>query len=398
MVRKQKIKKIVLYCIGEIALFSIALLLVHFIVGLWSSPSELGEDVAKRATTVEQYIDKYYWKEDVSDQKLSEYAAKGMVLALGDEYSTYLTEEEYKQMMEGVEGDYSGIGATVQIDQNTKKKTIVELIKGAPAEKAGLKIKDVIIEVDGVNVEQESLDEVIKRIRGENGKKSVLTISREENGKTVTKKITVVCEQIINETITYKMLENSIGYIKISEFDNVTIEQFRTAMEKLEKQGLEKLILDVRNNGGGSLTAVVEMLDILLPKGTLLTEKSKVDGDRVYESDDKEVFDKPMVVMINGISASASEVFAGALQDRDAAELVGEKSYGKGIVQTIFSLEKSCGGGIKLTTGEYLLPSGRSIHKVGLTPDVEEKFTGDWENYVESEDNQLAKAIEVLRG
>ncbi len=395
--RKQKIKKILGYCIGEIALFSIALLLVHFIVGLWSSPSDLGEDVANRATIVEEYIDKYYWKDDVSDQELSECAAKGMVMALGDEYSTYLTEEEYKQMMEGVEGDYSGIGATVQIDQDTKEKTIIKLTKGAPAEKAGLKVNDVILEVNGENVESRELNDVIAMIKGETGKESVLTVSREENGKTVTKKITVVCEQIINETITYKMLENSIGYIKITEFDNVTIKQFQTAIEKLEKQGLEKLILDVRNNGGGSLTAVVEMLDILLPKGTLLTEKSKVNGDTVYESNDKETFDKPMVVMINGISASASEVFAGALQDRDAAELVGEKSYGKGIVQTIFSLENSCGGGIKLTTGEYLLPSGRSIHKVGLTPDVEEKFAGDWENYVESEDNQLKKAIEVLR-
>lgn len=156
------------------------------------------------------------------------------------------------------------------------------------------------------------------------------------------------------------------------------------------------MVIDVRNNGGGSLEAVVEMLDELLPAGNLITEKIKSQPDKVYKSTDKKHFDKPLVVLINEKSASASEVFAGTLQDRQKAALVGVKSFGKGIVQTIFSLQKSCGGGIKLTTGEYLLPNGRSIHEVGLTPDVEVPYTGSEDDYGTKRDNQLQKALEVL--
>ena len=155
--------------------------------------------------------------------------------------------------------------------------------------------------------------------------------------------------------------------------------------------------MDVRKNGGGSLSAAVTILDELLPKGKLITEKSRDKGDKVYESTDEKYFDKPLVVLIDQSSASASEVFAGTLQDRGAASLVGVKSFGKGIVQTIYSLKNSCGGGIKLTTGEYLLPSGRSIHEKGLTPDVESEYTGTSGKMAADDDNQLTKAIEVMK-
>ncbi|MCH5268968.1 MAG: S41 family peptidase [Lachnospiraceae bacterium] len=378
-------------------LFLAALIIIAKYFGIHLFPnSSLSEDIWERARVVEQYIDRYYWKEDVSDKKISEYAAKGMVSALGDKYSVYFTDEEYEETMNSVNGDYCGIGATIRQNTKTGEKIIEEIQEGKPADKAGLKVGDELKKVNGVDIKDKSLTDTVAMIKGSEGKKSVLLISRTENGGEVEKEITVVSEKIVNQSISSKLLDDKIGYIKISNFDNESIEQFAQEIQKLEKQKQKGMIIDVRNNGGGSLTAVVEMLDELLPAGKLITEQIKAEGDKVYTSTDEKHFDKPLVVLINEKSASASEVFAGTLQDRKKATLVGVKSFGKGIVQTIFSLQKSCGGGIKLTTGEYLLPSGRSIHEVGLTPDVEETYAGGDEGYGGKEDNQLQKAVEVL--
>lgn len=361
------------------------------------STSPLADDIRSRARVVESYIDRYYWKDNVSDQKISEYAAKGMVAALEDKYSVYYTDDELDKSLEDVEGDYGGIGATVQMDEKTGEKRIMEVQKGKPAERAGLKVGDVIQKVGDTGVEKLSLSDTVNLIKGEEGKKSLLTISRMEQGKKVTKKITVVCEKIVNETVSHKLLEDSIGYLAVTSFNKETVKQYKDALTDLEKKGQKGLIVDLRNNGGGSLSAVVDMLDRMLPEGELITEKSKVSGDKKYTSTGQEHFDKPVIVLINEGSASASEVFAGCMQDRKAATLVGVKSFGKGIVQTIFSLKDSCGGGIKLTTGEYLLPSGRCIQQKGLTPDVEVKYTGSSKEFAGEDDNQLQKAVEVMK-
>lgn len=365
---------------------------IHLFAG-----SSLSDDIGKRAKVVESYIDKYYWKDDTSDKKISEYAAKGMVAALGDKYSVYYTSEELKDSMDNIAGDYAGIGATLQADAKTGQKTITEVQSGKPADKAGICVGDVVIKVNGKSTKEMSLSELVGQIKGEEGIRSVLTISREENGETITKDITVVSEKIVKKTVTGKMLESNVGYIGISEFDKETVNQFEKALTNLDQQGQKGLIIDLRNNGGGSLTAVISMLDRMLPKGKLITEKNKAKGDRVYSSTDDKCFQKPVVIVMNENSASASEVFAGCMQDRKAASLVGTKSFGKGIVQTIFSLEKSCGGGIKLTTGEYLLPSGRCIQGEGLTPDVEVKYTGSTKEFCATDDNQLSKAVEVMK-
>lgn len=357
----------------------------------------LADDVWERAKVVEKYIDTYYWKEDVSDEKMSEYAAKGIVSALGDKYSVYYTDEEYEEAMNSVEGDYNGIGVTVQLDEKTNRKVIKEVQEGKPGAKAGLKAGDEIRSVNGTDVTSMTLTDALNLVRGEEGKTSVLGIVRTENGKETELEISVTTEKIVNQSVTYKKLESDIGYIRISTFDNETTAQFELAIQALEKKGQKGMIVDVRNNGGGSLSAVIDMLDDLLPKGELITERSRNKGDKTYESTDEKHFDKPMVVLINESSASASEVFAGTLQDRGAASLVGVKSFGKGIVQTIYSLQDSCGGGIKLTTGEYLLPSGRSIHEKGLTPDVETEYTGSTGEIGGSDDNQIQKAVEVLK-
>lgn len=356
----------------------------------------LAEDIWERARVVDAYIDRYYWKDDTPDQVISEYAAKGMVAALGDKYSAYYTSEELKKSMDDIAGDYTGIGATVYMDQETGRKTVTNLLKGKPAERAGLLVGDEIVKINGKEIKELGLSEALDLITKEEGKESVLTIVREENGQTVTKEITVVCETIVNDTVTAKMLEGKIGYVKVSSFNKETVKQYTDAIANLEKEDERGLIIDLRGNGGGSLEATVEMLDRMLPKGNLITEKNKAKGDKLYTSTDEKHFDKPVVVLINENSASASEVFAGCLQDRRAATLLGTKSFGKGIVQTIFSLEKSCGGGIKLTTGEYLLPSGRCIQGEGLTPDVEVKYTGASKELGGNDDNQLQKALEVM--
>ena len=347
-------------------LFSMTFFLVMYFLDIQILPaSSLASDIRNRAEIVESYIDSYYWKDDVSDQTISEYAAKGMVAALGDKYSAYFTSEELKSSMEDVEGDYEGIGASVRYDEKTKNKTIQEVQKGRPAQKAGLKAGDILLSVNGEDVTKLSLNDTIQKIKGKEGKKSELVVLREENGEKIKKKITVTCEKIVNQTVTYRMLSGKTGYIAITSFTKETVKQYENALSDLEKKGQKGLIVDLRGNGGGSLTAVVD-------------------------------FDKPVAVLINGGSASASEVFAGCMQDRKAASLVGVKSFGKGIVQTIFSLEKSCGGGIKLTTGEYLLPSGRCIQGKGLTPDVEAKNPSDLKQFGGKDDYQLQKAVEVI--
>lgn len=381
---------------GMILLFSFGLIAKYLGFDIFPKLT-LADDIRNRAKVVEYYMDEYYWKQGISDKKVSEYAAKGMVAALEDPYSTYYTSEELKESLEDISGDYAGIGAVIQLDAKTKKKIVKEVRKGLPADKAGVLVGDELIKVNGEDVKELNLTETVSLVKGEEGKKSVLTILRKENGKVVTKEITVVCEKIVIQSVTSKMFENQIGYIAISGFDKETVAQFNQAIDALEKKKQNGLLIDLRGNGGGSLEATIEMLDRMLPKGNLIIEKNRVNGDKLYTSTDEKHFDKPVVILIDEGSASASEVFAGCMQDRKAATLVGTKSYGKGIVQTVFSLEKSCGGGIKLTTGEYLLPSKRCIQGKGLTPDVEVKNDGKFGEIKEEEDNQLQKALQVMK-
>lgn len=396
--REHKQSEIRTYLTGLVtgALFCLAVLLIlQFVSGvpvLFSS--SLTKEVAKKTQEAQSYIDKYYWKSDLDQEKLADYAIKGMVSALGDKYSDYYTTSEYNQAMGEVKGDYTGIGATIYMDTSTKQKIIQKVQKSSPAEEAGLKVDDVLLKINGEDISQKSLNDTVSMIRGKEGKTSKLTIQRKEQDKTKVMEVTVTAKKLVNQSIHYKMLTGEKGYINISNFDNEGVKQFQSAMEDLKKQGMTGLVLDVRNNGGGSLEAVTKMLDELLPEGVLLTEKYKNKEDVVYRSTDEKQFDKPMVVLINGGSASASEVMAGALQDRKAATLVGVKSFGKGIVQSIFSLR--FGGGIQLTTGQYLLPSGRCIHGTGLTPDVEVTYSGTSNELGGEDDNQLQKALTVL--
>ncbi len=389
----------------------------YFGIQLYISGSAT-QQVHDKAKVIERCIDDYYQGE-VKDEELANGAAKGMVSALGDKYSQYYTEVEYEELMNGINGSYVGIG--VSLKQEEDGAVIVKDVSaGGPAAAAGIEKGDRFMRVDGREVADMTMDEMIAMIKkeGNDGRTITITVERAvsgaeqnvpdgaeqgapdgsgqdvpdgaeqdaPNGKELLD-LQVVCGKVDVVSVLSKKF-GTVGYIKITEFDKETDEQFGTAIENMKKDDVSGLVIDVRDNGGGSLDTVIKMLDELLPEGELITEKSKKEGDKTYYSTDDTSFDRPVAVLINGNSASASEVFAGTLQARKAATLIGTQSFGKGIVQTVLSLEGSCGGGIKLTTAEYFLPGGISIHKKGLAPDIE----------VEDQDDQLQRALEFLNG
>ena len=360
-------------------------------------PGSASQQLYDKAKVVEKCIDDYYQGE-IDDEKMVDNGVKGMVSALGDKYSQYYTEEEYKELMEGINGIYVGIGVTIQ--QKEDGSLVIEKVtEGGPAEKAGLKAGDRFLAVDGKDVTGMESKELRSLIKADNtdGRTVTLKIERTgEGGEKEELEKKVVCDEIKVVSVNSERY-GDVGYIRVSEFDKETAEQFKVAVENQRDDSVKGLVIDVRDNGGGSLDSAIKMLDELLPEGELITEKSKKDGDKVYHSTDEASYDKPMVVLINENSASASEVFAGTLQARGAAKLAGTKSFGKGIVQTVLSLEHSCGGGIKLTTAEYFLPGGVSIHKKGLEPDVKIEYTQKEGTYGAAQDEQLQTALQMIR-
>lgn len=353
------------------------------------------EKVFDKVGQLEQLIDKYYL-EDVKDEAIADGIYKGVMKSLGDPYSTYYTEEEYQALLESTSGIYCGIGATVTQDVDTGIISIVKPFLQGPAYEAGLLPDDIIYKVNDKEVTGLDLTEVVSRIKGEEGTKAKLTIIRE--GETEPLEFSIKRKTVEEPTIEYQMLSNKIGYISVSEFDEVTAEQFRQAIKDLESKGQKGLIIDLRNNPGGSLTTVVDMLDRMLPKGLIVYTEDKYGNREEQKSTAKEEFDKPVVVLINGNSASASEIFAGAMQDYKRATIVGTTSFGKGIVQSIIPLYD--GTAIKVTVSKYYTPNGKNIHGIGITPDVEVELEEKLKSQVvidKKEDNQLQKAIEIIK-
>lgn len=360
-------------------------------------PGSVSEQIHDKTKVVEKCIDEYYQGE-ISEEKLVDGAVKGMVEALGDRYSQYYTEKEYKEIMDSIRGSYVGIGITIGQKKGENGFVIRQVMENGPAEKAGMKEGDRILSVDGTDVSSLTLDGLIDRIKSEDNKKRTLSIvvgRTDEEGQTKQLEKQVICDEVKIVSVKYQCLSD-VGYIQVSEFDKETADQFEGAVENARKDEVKGLVIDVRDNGGGSLEAAIKMLDCLLPAGDLITEKSKKEGDHVYHSTDDQCFDKPVIVLVNENSASASEVFAGTLQARGAAQIVGTKSFGKGIVQTVLSLQNSCGGGVKLTTAEYFLPGGVSIHKKGLSPDVMVTNSDNGTKDMES-DEQLQMALKLIR-
>ena len=294
-------------------------------------------------------------------------------------------------------GEYSGIGALLSQDKETGLITVVKPYKGTPSEEAGLLPGDVFTKVDGQDTAGMDLATFVNFVKGESGTEVVLEVYR--TSEKVYKTFRIKRRTIETPTVEYEMLEDNIGYIAISEFEDVTYNQFVRAVEQGEKEGMKGLIIDVRNNPGGVVTAVCKVLDYMVPDGDILmSTKDKEGNGSAVTGEDGHFFDQPLVVLINGESASASEIFAGGIRDYEMGTLVGEKTYGKGIVQRIFHVGN--GAGVKLTVQEYYLPSGVSIHEKGVEPDVEEIMPEELKYQLEikkEEDTQLQKGMEILR-
>lgn len=352
------------------------------------------EAVINKINKLETLINQYYM-EAVDQEAMADGLYKGLLQSLKDPYSVYYTKDEYKALMESSSGIYCGIGASVSQDVKTGIISIVKPFLAGPAYEAGVLPGDVLYKVNGEEVTGEDLTEVVGKIKGEEGSKAELTIIRE--GETEPMEFSITRRTIEVPTIEYEMLDNKIGYIAVSEFDEVTAEQFRDAVADLDQQGQKGLIIDVRNNPGGLLSTVVDMLDRMLPKGLIVYTEDKYGAREEKYSTAKEEFNKPLAILINGNSASASEIFAGAIQDYKVGTIVGTTSFGKGIVQSIIPLTD--GTAIKVTVSKYFTPEGRNIHKIGIEPDVKEELNEDLRQKVvieKDEDNQLQKAIGII--
>lgn len=360
--------------------------------GVVSCGIRLSEDASseEKLSVLKGLIDENYIG-DVDEEALEEGIYKGYIQGLEDPYSVYYNEEETKDLYETTEGEYSGIGAVLSQDLESGVITLVQIYEGSPAAKAGLKDNDILTKVGDIEVTGMDLSEVVTYIKGEKGTDVDLTVLRGEDAEEIT--VTATRDTVEAQTVKYEMLEGQTGYLSVSEFDSVTYAQYEEALNELTDQGMTGLIVDLRNNPGGNLNTVCEMLDLVLPKGTIVYTEDK-DGKReTAASDDEHQINVPMVVLVNGNSASASEIYAGAIQDYGIGKIVGTQTYGKGVVQQIFDLGD--GTSVKLTIAEYFTPNGRNIDGEGITPDVEVEYEAD-ENNPEA-DNQLEKALEVMK-
>ena len=339
---------------------------------------------------LESLINEYYLK-DVDQDDLQQGIYKGYIAGLNDPYSAYYDEEATKSFQESTEGEYDGIGAVMSQNRETGIITISQVYEGSPAEQAGIKDNDILYKVEDEEVTGQDLTEVVSKIKGEKGTDVKMTVLRGDERKEV--QVTATRATIEYPTVNSKMLDNGIGYLRITEFDAVTYDQYMNAYNDLKKQGMKGMIVDLRSNPGGSLSIVCKILDEILPEGKIVYTQDKNGKEEDFTSDEEKKIDIPMTVLVNQYSASASEIFAGAIQDYKLGAIVGTQTYGKGVVQQIFDLKD--GTCVKLTIAKYFTAKGQDIDGKGITPDVAIDYKADDNNL--DADNQLDKAIETLQ-
>ncbi len=354
----------------------------------------LNDTTISKIQSLEGVIDEYYYKTDVDKLAEADGIYKGLMDSLGDPYSVYYTEEELKDLLSDTAGIYYGIGAYVSLDEDLNMPRISGVMPGTPAERAELQTDDIIYEVDGESTAGLTLEEVVSRIKGPEGTKVSITILRGKKRDEI--KVDVERSAVEVPTVSTKFLGDNeeIGYLQITEFDEITTQQFKDGLAELRGKDIKGLIIDLRSNPGGSLQAVCDIARQLLPAGKIVYTIDR-DGNREdYTCDGKNEIDIPMVVLVNQYSASASEILAGSIKDYGIGKIVGVKTYGKGIVQRIIDLKD--GTAVKLTVSTYYTPNGNNIHGIGVEPDIEVEYDAD--AYAEDKtDNQLDKAVEVMK-
>ncbi len=348
--------------------------------------------VMMKLSVLEAYVDRFFLNETDGEQ-LEDYIYKGYISGLDDPYAAYYNAEEYAQLMEEDSGEYVGIGVTVRQDTDTGYVVVEQVNKDGPAYNAGVQVEDVIMAVDGEDTAELGLQDTVSAIKKDE-EPVVLTILRD--GETM--ELTVDKSQIVMETVAWEMKENKIGYIAVSQFVENTSEQFNEALASLSEEGMTSLIIDLRDNGGGLLTACLDMVSRFVPDEKLIVYTEDKNGNRTeYNSDSVDVLNLPMVLLVNENSASASEIMIGCLKDYGIATVVGETTYGKGIVQNIMPLPD--GSAVKMTVSTYYTPNGNNIHEVGITPDITVEMNDEeWAaaQKDEQKDTQLQEAYQAL--
>ncbi len=344
------------------------------------------DDFDTKINKLASYIETFYL-DDVSEEDMAEGAFKGVVAALGDPYSEYYTEEEYESLMESTSGEYNGIGVSISQKEENGEITIATVFDDTPAKEAGIQEGDVIVAVDGNDMTGKSSQDVVSMIKGKTDGTVTITVMR--NGEKLDLQVEI--RKVERPTVANHMMDGNIGYIKLSEFDGVSTSQFSEALNELKDQGMEKLVIDIRDNPGGRLDVVCDLLDLFVDKDKLIVYTKDKNGNKQeeYTRYDASVKDIPISIIVNGNSASAAEVFTGVMQDYGLAKIVGTQTFGKGIVQKI--LDMGDGSAVKLTVSKYYLPNDENIHGQGITPD----YVIDADENTE-EDVQLNKAVEVL--
>ena len=378
------------------ALFgALAMFLACAIIGiiLFGDKWDIVEFVTERKLAyIHKLIEQnYLYYDELNEEQLQDAILKGYVEGLGEPYSKYYSKEETLQLVASTTGEFGGIGVTISQNLASKVATFVIIHEDMPAQEAGFMVGDRIYKVNGEDVSGMDLDSITAKVRGEVGTSVEITVIRGDDNKEYT--ATLTRDVVKQETVRHEMKEGKLGYIRISEFEDVTEKQFKDALSDLTEQDMKGLVIDLRSNPGGNLDTVCEILDLILPKGDIVSVKDRNGKGKTITSDERRKLEVPLVVLIDGHSASASEIFAGAVQDYGIGTLVGTTTYGKGIVQNIYGLLD--GTAVKITKSEYFTPKGRNINGIGIVPDVEVKYVYDEAN--PTADNQLEKALELLR-
>lgn len=354
------------------------------------------KDISKsysKVLSLKEFIETNYYKE-VDESKVEDGIIKGLFQSLEDPYSVYMSKKEFDDFMTHTKGTYGGIGVIMTPGEDGYI-TVVSPIEDTPGERAGLKSGDKILKVNGKEYSGEKLDEAVAIIKGDPGTKVTLTVYRE--GKNQPFDVEIVREEIRLKTVKSRMLENDLGYIRITMFDEMTSEDFKTQLTQLQKQNMKGLIIDLRNNPGGLLDQCVKIADELLGKTVVVYTQDR-SGEREYEYSNAGKIEVPYVLLVNKGSASASEILSGAVKDTKSGTLIGTTTFGKGLVQRVKALED--GTGFKLTTSQYFTPNGVYIHGKGIEPDIVVEVPEDetaQEEVKDADDIQLQKGIEVLR-
>lgn len=328
---------------------------------------------------LENVIESEYYQK-VSEEDLIDGALKGLFEGLNDPYSQYYTSDEFQTLKEQTSGSFVGIGVYIGVNSENDKITIISPIEGSPAQKSGIKSGDVVVKVNGKSIESKTVDEVIKQIKGKENTTVSLTVERD--GKEIDFDITR--KTIVTKSVSSEVKEDNIGYLRITSFDENTYKEFKENLSNLKEKGIKGLVIDLRDNPGGLLDVCVDIADDLIGEGTIVYTKDN-SGKKEYYKSDKNELDMPMAVLINGGSASASEILTAALVDNNKAVAIGETSFGKGLVQSVKGLKD--GTGYKLTTAQYFTPNDNYINGKGITPKIQEK----------DKTKQLKLAIEYIQ-